>query len=54
MNQKQFILSTCRTKHTIAGTNYIGRNPMYAKIVDPLTGLEKFEKVSKGVPFVRP
>lgn len=41
-------------KHTVAGTTYIGANPVYQAITNPVTHVvEGYAKVAKGVPFKR-
>lgn len=39
--------------HTAAGANYVGSNPVFAEIYDPFTKLKTWQKVRKGLPFIK-
>lgn len=39
--------------HIVAGTEYVGANPIYTQVTDPDTGLVQTVKVARGVPFRR-
>ena len=53
MDQRQRILESRPTTHTVAGRVYAGENPLFAERKDPLTGVVEFVKVRKGIPFIR-
>ena len=42
------------SRHVVNGDVYMGKNPTYQPIIDPLTKMiSGYRKVSRGVPFVR-
>lgn len=53
MNQRQRILSSNAPVNVIAGSSYIGSNPIYGNVETNPHKPPAYKKVVAGVPFVK-